>query len=305
MSKNSFLPPGGLKTFTNSAASIFSTIDAENCETQAVQTDTVSSVTTSFVFSQRTHSWRANGLPGQTSVVEPLNIDDGVSNSFYVFESDCAVSFPVITGVTAGSVPPVCTDWGSPYVSVAFTPNSFEAAPICTDGSFSWIYNIDSTPIASVKDFLKVSIDSENNQIWVKAMAGPSVSAIYTLTVTGRLLTGDEASFNLIINVTPCPTTQIIPPSFLDQVYYVMFPVGSYDAPSFSIDPACPQTLFYSNSASPNTFISDSAGTGKFLTWQTDADTNIGPYTVTITATNYCQSASQSYTLDVKSVCDG
>lgn len=137
-------------------------------------------------------------------------------------------------------------------------------------------------------------------------MVGPTTEVTYTVTITGRLPTGQSASFDLTISLTPCSVTPIIPPvSIPTQIYYVQFPMGDYDAPAFTIDAACPQTILYSNTVTLNNFINDNAGVGKYLTWQTSDDLNIAQYTVTISATNYCVTASQTYTLDVQSVCNG
>ena len=70
---------------------------------------------------------------------------------------------------------------------------------------------------------------------------GTVINGIYFITINGHLPSGETASFEFIINVTPCPSTPIIPPALIPtQVYYVNYPMGDYDAPAFSIDPTCP-----------------------------------------------------------------
>ena len=119
----------------------------------------------------------------------------------------------------------------------------------------------------AVKDFLKVSIDSVNGLVWVKGMVGPTSAATYTLKITGYLPSGLSASFNLVISMTPCINTPIIPSSLIDQIYYVNSATGSYDAPAFTVDASCPQTMTYTNTVTTNNFISNSAGLGKYLSW--------------------------------------
>ena len=103
--------------------------------------------------------------------------------------------------------------------------------------------------------------------------------------------------------MTPCINTPIIPSSLIDQIYYVNSASGSYDAPAFTIDASCPQTMTYTNTVTTNNFISNNAGLGKLLKWETNDDLNIMQYKITIYANNNCVSASNSYILDVRSAC--
>ena len=126
------------------------------------------------------------------------------------------------------------------------------------------------------------------------------------MTITGKLPTGESHSFDFIVLVSTCIGTPLVPPATIQtQTYYVNFPLGDYDAPAFTTDPTCPQTMYYTNTVTANNFINNFAGAGKYLTWQTNDFLNIAQYTVTIFATNYCASNSASYTLDVRSTCDG
>ena len=104
--------------------------------------------------------------------------------------------------------------------------------------------------------------------------------------------------------MTPCLESDIVPPTLLDQTYFVLFPTGSYDAPAFIIEPICVLPISYSNTVTTNNFIVDNGGSGKYLEWATTDDTNIASYTVTISAVNVCLSVSESYTLDVRSTCE-
>lgn len=87
--------------------------------------------------------------------------------------------------------------------------------------------------------------------------------------------------------MTPCKNVGLIAPTFIDHLYYVTNPQVSYDAPPFTVDAACPQIMTYSNTIAPvNTWIDDSAGIGKLVSWQTLDEVNVNLYTVTIDATN-------------------
>ena len=112
-----------------------------------------------------------------------------------------------------------------------------------------------------------MSIDSVNGLVWVKGLSGITTVATYTLSITGYLPSGESKSFSLVINMTPCITTPIIPSNLIDQIYYVNFATGSYDAPAFTVDPSCPQTMVYTNTVTTNNFINNNAGTGKLLSW--------------------------------------
>ena len=110
--------------------------------------------------------------------------------------------------------------------------------------------------------------------------------------------------------MSPCATTPIIPSILIDQTYYVNYPTGFYDAPPFTVNASCSQPMVYTNNVSTNNFISNSAGTGKYLSWQTNDDLNIRQYVISINATisfaanSICASATNSYMLDVRSVCE-
>ena len=171
-------------------------------------------------------------------------------------------------GTQAGSAGTVCTFWDDTYASKTFIPNSITAPTTCTDSDPLWNYSIDRAPIAAVKDFLKVGIDPTTSQIWVKGMTGgTSPTADYTLTVTGRLPTGDSQTFDITITMTPCKSVLPVAPGFVDQVYYLPFPVGSYDAPAFTMDPACPQGFTYESAYTPGAWIDNNAGVGKLVQW--------------------------------------
>jgi len=60
--------------------------------------------------------------------------------------------------------------------------------------------------------------------------------------------------------------------------------------------------LVFSNAITTHTWITDNSGSGKSVSWQTDDDSQVAQYTVSITgaASNSCQnSATTSYVLDV------
>ena len=131
---------------------------------------------------------------------------------------------------------------------------------------------------------------------------GPSISAEYSLKITGYLPSGESKSFTLIIGINPC--TPIIP-TLQDQTYFINFPTGSYDAPAFTLAANCLSwTISYTNTVTTNNFISNNAGVGKLVSWQTNDALNIKQYTVTIAASTLCKSASGSYILDVRSACE-
>ena len=62
--------------------------------------------------------------------------------------------------------------------------------------------------------------------------------------------------------------------------------------------------MSYSNTVAINSgFIQDNAGIGKLISYETTLDTDISTYLITITATNQCSTASESYNLDVREGC--
>lgn len=92
----------------------------------------------------------------------------------------------------------------------------------CIDAEPTWVYEVDKSSIAAVDDYMKVSVDSSNGLIWVKAMTGPVIETTYTVSITARLPTGNNSSFDLIITVTGCSVTPIIPPVTIPtQTYFV------------------------------------------------------------------------------------
>ena len=187
-----------------------------------------------------------------------------------------------------------------------FIPNkAFNSNGECTDGSGLWHYSYNKGAISAVDDHLKVSIDSENNLIWVKGLVGETTIATYTITIKGRLQgTTKTANFDFTLLMTPCKNTPLVAPIFDNQLYYVTNPLDSYDAPAFTVDPSCPQDMTYTNTITPaNTWIDNNGGDGKLVSWQTNDELNKNIYTVTIDVTNICVSDSLAYTLDVKSLC--
>ena len=66
--------------------------------------------------------------------------------------------------------------------------------------------------------------------------------------------------------------------------------MGDYDPAFFTIDASCGQGLYfdYINVVTTNDFIDDTYGYGKYLSWETTDNSDVGTYTVTISATNYC-----------------
>ena len=75
-----------------------------------------------------------------------------------------------------------------------------------------------------------------------------------------------------------------------DQIYHMTLPYADYNPPPFTVDPICPQNLFYTNSVVSNNFISDNGGVGKIVGWETSDPLNYGSYTITITGHNGCSS---------------
>ena len=53
-----------------------------------------------------------------------------------------------------------------------------------------------------------------------------------TLTVNGRLPTGSTASFSFTLLVSFCGKEPFLPPTRLDQIYYVTDPQTSYELPA-------------------------------------------------------------------------
>ena len=71
-------------------------------------------------------------------------------------------------------------------------------------------------------------------------------------------------------------STPLTLPTFVTQTYYVRDATASYDAPAFTVDASCPQTMYYTNSISANTWITgftDNSGDGKLVSWQTNDET--------------------------------
>ena len=94
-----------------------------------------------------------------------------------------------------------------------------------------------------------------------------------------------------------------------DQLYYVTDVLGSYDPPTpFTSSSAdCQADLVYTNVVTTHTWITDNSGTGKALSWQTDDETQVVTYTVTITGSPSAScpgSKTTSYDLDVQSACN-
>ena len=71
-----------------------------------------------------------------------------------------------------------------------------------------------------------MSVDPTTNLILVKGLPGPTLSQSFTLTVTGTTPDGLSASFDFILNMTPCKTTPLVLPIMVDQSYYVYDPLA-------------------------------------------------------------------------------
>ena len=84
-------------------------------------------------------------------------------------------------------------------------------------------------------------------------------------------------------------------------MYELGRPLGSYDAPPFTVDPGCiKQTVYYTNTVTANSgFIQNNSGDGKLVSYETVDVNDVSFYTITITATNMCAQASASYQLEV------
>lgn len=87
----------------------------------------------------------------------------------------------------------------------------------CSDVAPTWIYQVDEGSFFANRDYLKMSVDSEANLIWVKAMTGgPTADASYTVTINAVSPAGTTKSFSVVINITGCKTVPIIPSTLID-----------------------------------------------------------------------------------------
>ena len=116
-----------------------------------------------------------------------------------------------------------------------------------------------------------MSIDSATNKIWVLARDFGTTYGSFTLTINA-VLPGSQvtASFTFELILNPCKNRPFYPPPFVDQLYYITEPEGSYEPGAFTTDPECPQDIVYSNSVSTNDWITgftDNGGAGKLVRW--------------------------------------
>lgn len=90
-------------------------------------------------------------------------------------------------------------------------------------------------------------------------------------------------------------------------MYELGRPLGSYEAPPFTVDPSCIsiyQTFNYTNTVSANSgFIQNNSGDGKLVSYETIDVADVSFYTITISGTNICTQASFSYQLEVQEGC--
>ena len=81
--------------------------------------------------------------------------------------------------------------WDGEYTSFPFVPNKVTEPQECVDVAPIWIYTVETDDFADVRDYLKVSVDSEAGLIWIKALSGgPAPGFSYSITITGQLPTG-------------------------------------------------------------------------------------------------------------------
>ena len=113
-----------------------------------------------------------------------------------------------MTSVSAGSALSAasCTSWDGAYNSIDFSPNTATGASnLCVDTEPIWIYQIDQAGLAGDENALKVSVDSANSKIWIKAMTGETKEQTYTIDVIGHLPgTSFTDSFPITIVVSCC-----------------------------------------------------------------------------------------------------
>ena len=91
-----------------------------------------------------------------------------------MFETDswCAQNQPSVSTITPGVISAdICTYWNDVYRSVDFTPPVINAPSACTDETPTFMYEIDATTVIE-PDFLKISLDSAQNKIYVIARSG-------------------------------------------------------------------------------------------------------------------------------------
>ena len=102
-------------------------------------------------------------------------------------DNDWCSTHEPISATDVGSVAePLCIDYDGIYHSLPFTPNqAYSGGVLCDDQDPNWVYSVDSTPFAAEEFHLKVNIDSEASLIWVKGLTSGTVSATYTITITG------------------------------------------------------------------------------------------------------------------------
>ena len=198
----------------------------------------------------------------------------------------------------------ICKGWDGLYASYPFTPNSVTSSAVCNDPAPTWIYEINPSTIDT--KLVKITIDSSTNTINLKPMSTGTGTVQATLTVTGRLPTGQSASWTFSIAITSCINTPLTPPTLVNQNYLVFDPQASYTAPSFTITATCPQPLTPTYTISTNNWITGffgNNGIGYTVAWYSADPTKEGSYTITLSATNVCKTGTASYTLTVRDAC--
>ena len=190
-------------------------------------------------------------------------------------------SYPSPPSLTAGSVTPtVCFDWDDTTSTRALTTPMTVSG--CTDTGIILNYQVDLSASALTSDTFKLTIDGKNNLVRFTGLAGGTATGVQTITVTGTLpdnVTFLQWTFEVLPTVCfhqvfTAPTTDI------DQVYYVTNPYADYQFPAFTkTQTTCAES--YTNSITPtNSWITDSAGVGETVGWQTNDNLNVGFYTI-------------------------
>ena len=200
----------------------------------------------------------------------------------------CSPSDAPITSVVPGSVSDkFCIEWDGTYYSLPFVPPKATATQECNDPAPTWAYQIDQGNFNS--QIIKVQIDATTKTIWLKPMlAGVGSSITTNITVFARLPSGETTTFTFRVEMVDLNcAVDVIPSAPLDQLYTIMSILAGYEAPEFTYpDPSCPHPIEYTNTISTNNFItgiSDNAGVGRLVEWQSNDLQDIGQYTVTIT----------------------
>ena len=99
-----------------------------------------------------------------------------------------------------------------------FTPPKVTEPVACTDVAPTWIYTVTTSSFTNEKDYFKMSVDSEAGLIWVKALPGGPMTddIIYTVEIRAESPAGTTTSLNMIISVTACFNTPIVPSVLVD-----------------------------------------------------------------------------------------